>query len=375
MKEAETQPPQHPGKHLRKLLADRGISQSDLAFVLGQSVRNVNMIVQEKRGISPEMSKALGTALDRSPNFFADLQQEYDLACADDPHPDISLRNDMIKSYPVREMIRRQWIQDGDAEALQSQLVAYFGVSTPEELPHLTHAAKKTYYDDDTTEYNLLTWLFRVKKIASASVVQPYSPSGLKDAVKSFREMLAKPEEMRHVPRMLTECGVRFVIVESLPKARIDGVCFWLNEDSPVIGMSLRYDRIDNFWFVLRHEIEHVLRKHGQDNPAIDSDLEGDKAGTNDSIPEQERVANAAAADFCVPSAKLESFVVRKKPFYYERDVVAFAQLQGVHPGLVVGQLQRRLNRYNYLNKYQVKVRQIVVPNAMADGWGQNVPV
>ncbi|MFX8692489.1 hypothetical protein ABTM44_18400, partial [Acinetobacter baumannii] len=76
-------------------------------------------------------------------------------------------------------------------------------------------------------------------------------------------EMREAPEETRNVPRLLQEAGVRFVIVEGLPGSKIDGVCFWLDDKSPVIGMSLRFDRIDNFWFVLRHECAHVLHGHG----------------------------------------------------------------------------------------------------------------
>ena len=68
----------------------------------------------------------------------------------------------------------------------------------------------------------------------------------------------------------MMECGVRYIIVEGLPGGKIDGVCFWLDPRSPVIGMSLRFDRIDNFWLVLRHEIEHVLCGHGKSEPIID---------------------------------------------------------------------------------------------------------
>jgi HTH-type transcriptional regulator/antitoxin HigA len=158
--------------------------------------------------------------------------------------------------------------------------------------------------------------------------------------------------------------------VEKLPNAKIDGVCFWL-EDSPVIGMSLQHDRIDNFWFVLRHEIEHVLRGHGKEQEKIDTDL--DKAAETED--EEESVANYAAADFCAPSEKLAGFLIRKHPFYYEKDVVAFARVHNRHPGLVVGQIRRKLNRYDYLTRYLVKVRQFVLPGSIADGWGQTIPV
>jgi HTH-type transcriptional regulator/antitoxin HigA len=184
---------------------------------------------------------------------------------------------------------------------------------------------------------------------------------------------MLEPEEARHIPLILAECGVRFIIVEKLPSAAIDGVCFWI-DGSPVIGMSMCRDRIDNFWFVLRHEIEHVLQCHGQDREIVDQDLEGDKGGAGASLPEEERVANAAAADFCAPTAKLESFITRKHPYYSERDVIAFSRLVARHQGIVIGQMRRRLNRYDYLTKHLVKIRQFVLPSAIVDGWGQVAP-
>jgi HTH-type transcriptional regulator/antitoxin HigA len=134
--------------------------------------------------------------------------------------------------------------------------------------------------------------------------------------------------------------------------------------------MSLQHDRIDNFWFVLRHEIEHVLQGHGREQEMIDTDL--DKASDDDA---DESIANSAAADFCAPTEKLDSFLMRKHPFYYEKDVVAFARLHNRHPGIVVGQIRRRLSRYDYLTRYLVKVRQFVLPGSIADGWGQTISV
>jgi HTH-type transcriptional regulator/antitoxin HigA len=148
----------------------------------------------------------------------------------------------------------------------------------------------------------------------------------------------------------------------------MDGACFCIEGEKPVIGMALRFDRIDNFWFVLRHEIEHVLREDGKANSLaiIDVDVGEDNA----ELPECERLANAAGAEFCVPSAELESFIARVQPYFSEEKVLRFAQRIGVHPGLVVGQLQRKLGRHDFLRKHQVKVRALVLPSADADGWG-----
>src|SRR5260221_4787630 len=201
--------------------------------------------------------------------------------------------------------------------------------------------------------------------------VPKYSLSALRAALPKLEALVIAAGESRHVSRILAECGVRFVMVEKLPHADVDGVCCWLGEYDPVIGLSSRRDKIDNFWFVLRHEIEHVLQGHGKDAAIIDTALEGERAGTGKSLPAEERVANAAASDFCAPMAKMDSFMARKRPFYYERDVVAFARLLNRHPGLIVGQMQFRLGNYSYLTKHLVKIRQFVLPGAIVDGWDQ----
>lgn len=365
----------HPGFYIREEMEARGWLQRDLAFILGCPEQALNMILREKRGISADMAKALGEAFDVPAEFFANLQQVYDLSRARTPDPSVAIRRNMQSTYPVREMIRRGWIELSDAAMLESQLVRFFEVPSPEAIPYMPHAAKKSQYEERDILPVQLAWLFRTRQIAKSISVPRYSQNALQKAVRDLEELLHAPEETRHVPRILMECGVRYILVEKLPNVRIDGVCFWLDDDSPVIGMSLKEDRIDNFWFVLRHEIEHVLNRHGQDHEIIDAELDGESASTAISVSAEERIANAAAADFCAPSSRLDSFIRRKHPFYYEKDVVALARVLGRHPGIVIGQLRRRLNRYDYLTRYLVKVRQFVVTGAIADGWGQTVPI
>jgi len=363
----------HPGERLKEILAEREMLQADLAFILGKANQVVTAIINGRLGISAEMSKALGEALQLPHNYFAELQQEYDLASADAPDPSVSQRAIMMNAYPIREMIKRGWIEDSGVEELQSQLAQFFEVKHAGEIPYMAHVAKKTSYEIKEVPPVQLAWLFRVKQIAKSMAVPKFSEHALRNALEQMRSMLVAAEESRHIPRLLAECGVRFVIVESLPQAKIDGVCFWLDKQSPVIGISARFDRIDNFWFVLRHEIEHVLNGHGKHEEILDAELDANQDGTVGTLSEEEQIANAAAADFCVPKDKLDSFIARKKPFYYEKDVLAFSKINNIHPGLVVGQIQRKMNRYDYLKKYQVKIRQCVLPGAMADGWGQSV--
>ena len=105
------------------------------------------------------------------------------------------------------------------------------------------------------------------------------------------------------------------------------------------------------------------------------AELEGERAGTGPSVSEEERQANLAGADFCVPQNELDLLFARKGTFISERDMVGFARRLQIHPGIAVGQIQNRRGQFNWLRKYLVKIRQHVLPGAVADGWGQVAPV
>jgi HTH-type transcriptional regulator/antitoxin HigA len=366
----------HPGEFLRDELDARGWSQRDLAYILGMPEQAVNLIVSGKRGVSPDMAKALGDAFDVSSEYFANLQQAFEMSNARDPDPGIARRALLQGVYPVREMIRRGWLADTDIGLLEAQMMRFFRKNNVDEIPYIAHSAKKSDYSE--TNPAQLAWLFRVHQIATEMMVAPYSEHKLKILLNELPRYMIDPEEIRHVPRLLAECGVRYVIVETLPKANIDGVCIWLDDNAPVVGMTIRHDRIDNYWFVLRHELEHVLNRDGQGDlraDAVDVELEGSRAGFGPELPPEEIRANKAAANFCVSEQDLESFYIRKYPFISERDMLGFARRVQRHPGIVVGQIQRKMENYKWLARYKVKIRQFAVDGSTVDGWGVAAPV
>jgi HTH-type transcriptional regulator/antitoxin HigA len=359
-----------PGRLVREAMELKGWTQSDLAFALGTTTAAINQILNDKRSISHNMARALEVALGRSAETFARVQAEWDLRHAEDPDPSVLARSRILSRYPLREMIRRGWIDPEHRDgSLEQQVCRFFGVQSLDDIPYLAHSGKKTDYLHIPPAQ--LAWLFRVRQIASEMHPDTYSASRLREAVEAFKDMRDEPEAVRHVPRMLNEAGVRFVVVEGLPGAQIDGVCFWLTQNEPVIGLSMRFDRIDNFWFVLRHECSHVLHGHGKKRAIVDTDLDVD----NSSINNEEQIANAEAADFCVPSEHIKSFYLRKNPFFSEIDVLAFSKRMKIHPGLTVGQLHRITKRYDLLRKHLVKVRSSLARSMMMDGWGDSVPV
>jgi len=333
----------------------------------------VNQLLTGKRGISHVMAKSLGLALGIAPQVLATIQAEWDLRQTEEPPTIIETRSRLLSRYPLREMVRRGWLPETeDPRALERGACRFFEIKNMGDTPQITHAAKRSGDDDDVSGPQS-AWLCRVRQIARTMQVPAYSPALLKQAMARLSQARGEPESVRHVPRALRESGVRFVVVEGLPSSEIDGVCFWLNDTSPVIGMSLRFDRIDNFWFVLAHECSHALHGHGKDGaPIIDADL---VASIGREIRDEEKIANRDGANFCVPQDKMTSFYLRKNPLFAERDVLAFAKRMDVHPGLIVGQLHWRTGRFELLRKHLARIRDHLSTTMMLDGWGDVMPV
>lgn len=351
-----------PGEYLDDELKARGWSQSEFADIIGRTPSVVSQVVLGKRAITPELAKEIGAALGTGPEVWMNLESAYRLWTSQPVPTRIARRARLTSRAPVREMILRGWIQDSEnIEVLESSVLRHLNIKNLDDGAGLPHAAKQTVYGQPLNG-SQEAWLMRVKQIAEAMPAPRYSDAKLRRAIEQMRPLLSAPDETRHVPRLLNEAGVRFVVVEQLPGLKIDGVCFWLDDSKPVIGMTLRFDRIDNFWFVLLHECEHVLNRDGL---VLDSDLEG-----TDATSDQEQAANEAAAEFCVPFLELKDFMDRKGPLYNEEKIRRFARGIGIHPGLVAGQLRRRLGRYDLFRSLLAKIRPAVLSTAPADGFG-----
>jgi HTH-type transcriptional regulator/antitoxin HigA len=130
-------------------------------------------------------------------------------------------------------------------------------------------------------------------------------------------------------------------------------------------------DRIDNFWFVLMHEMAHV--KNG-DALSIDDDIMARQDHAD--LPPHERKAIGFARATLIPSKRLESFISRVSPLYSARSVFAFAANNNVHPALVIGQLQHRGEiPWSNFRRSMVPIKKLLIPNATTDGWGTTVPI
>ena len=206
-----------PGEFLKDELEARNWSQTEFAEIIGRPVRLINEIIAGKRAITPETAMQFSASLGTSAEFWMNLESQYQLSKVRQDDKPIQRKAKLYELFPAREMIKRGWIDHcADVAVLEQQFLAFFQIKTLDERPCLAHAAKKTSYQEVTSLLQL-AWLFRVKQIAQSFVAPKYRRENLLRAVEELRRFLSAPEELRHVSRLLTEAGVRFVLVEPLP--------------------------------------------------------------------------------------------------------------------------------------------------------------
>lgn len=162
------------------------------------------------------------------------------------------------------------------------------------------------------------------------------------------------------VQRFLLEHGIVLVVAEHLPKTMVDGVSILVDKKRPIIGLSLRYDRVDNFWFTLLHELSHVAL-HMDDNEQIfiDEQLTEKRIGAN--INDREAEADKLAQESIIPSSKWEISPAKVIPS--QPAAKNLADELGIHIAVVAGYIQYKNNNYYYLknivNDNDAKVRQL----------------
>lgn len=350
---------------IRNLLKEKGWTQADLALILGRPLPTVNEIIQGKRGVTPEMALALAGAFGVEAERWLELEGAYRLSQATTDPCDIQRRAKLYDLAPVREMARRGWIREWQSDAeLEDRLARFFGIDVSVATPRLQVATRRNSLISELSP-SQRAWCFRAKQLAGAVSAAQFNPKSLVQLRDRLRETAAYAQEARNISRVMASYGIRFVVVEPLQGSKIDGAAFWLDDDSPVIATSIRYDRIDAFWFTVMHELSHICH--------FDASLDDDMADLPSMAKEEpERRADEEAADWLIPSEKMQSFVLRVGPLYSKQRINQFAHRMKIHPGIIVGRLQYLGEiKYSANREMLVKVRDFVADSALTDGWGR----
>lgn len=108
----------------------------------------------------------------------------------------------------------------------------------------------------------------------------------------------------------------------------------------------------------------------------LDMDLVGDNAQKTEDKSEAEKNADLFATAFLIEQSSLDDFIMRVGPLYAKQQILGFANRIGVHPGIVVGQLQfRKEIPWSSYRQALEKVRHIIIQSSLTDGWGHMPPI
>ena len=367
-----------PGEFIKDELDARGWTQRDLAEILGRSEPKVSELINGRRLITTRTAKELAAAFDTSAEVWLNLETAYQLwKDQDSPDAAVARRSRLYELAPVKDMARRGWIESSSSiDTLEQQIEEFFEIDSVDETPRLLQVASRQSASYAKPTPAQAAWLYRVLQMARAIDALAFRKSHVGALIKDLRGMMANAEDVRGVPGRLAEAGIRLVLLEHLPRTKLDGATVWPTAQEPVVAVSTRYDRIDHFWFTLMHELAHVAAGDGKKNQwLLDNDLADQSSEGALDRPKYELDADRVASENLVPRKAFEKWANRVGPYYTAETIRDFAARLGVHPGIVVGQIHHREQNYSQFRQYLVKVRQFLAQSAISDGWGRPVSI
>ncbi|MBT4289313.1 MAG: ImmA/IrrE family metallo-endopeptidase [Deltaproteobacteria bacterium] len=244
---------------------------------------------------------------------------------------------DIVANLPKTELQKRGWISSEDDIA---SLVPMF------EKIHSNKLGPLFRKHDESKRVLWLAWLSRVstsaKYLVSLGKIEEYRPI-TKGDLKNIAQLSQNISVVKELPNILSKLGIVLIYEQGLPRMKLDGVVFLLESGHPVIGMSFRYPRVDNFWFTLMHELSHILLHISELQSPIFDDLEDSDA---DVIESQ---ANRLAKNSLVEKSLWRN--CKAKYSRNESDIISFSKEAKLHPSIVAGMLQREQNTFNLYRK------------------------
>ena len=325
---------------IKFVMNEKRLKQIDLVPYIG-SKSKVSEILSGKKNLTVPMIRALNKYL----NIPAELliqKKELDEA-------NISIEAFDVETFPLKEVCRAGWIEATKAEIKSNpkKLIQRFlkplGGLTPQAALFKRSFHKRTLTQKITG--SLFAWTVQLLIEASKKEVTGYSKGKIS---REFLKNVAKLSSFNKGPLLAVEYlathGIKLIILPSLKSTGIDGGCLLDEKGIPVIGLTLRHDRLDSFWFTLLHELVHIYKHLHESTKVYVDDTE---VGSSKDIVEKE--ADRLARESFIPRnvwKRSEAFSLQT-----EEAVVDFAKSLSIHPSIVAGRIRYETNRFSILTK------------------------
>ena len=337
--------PPDPLEAIKFRMDQLGLTQQDMVPYIGTKSK-VSEVLNGKRPLSLTMMRSL--------NKYLGISAEVLLNEPGARFPD-GMQNLEWDKFPVVEMAKRCWVPNvkdpkENAEELMRKLIIQAG--GVETVPFaLFRQGKSARYNSKMDSYALTAWCIRVLALARENPLKnKYKKGSLKP---STLQEIARLSYFENGPLLAKEYlekqGIYLIVVPHLPKTYLDGAAMLMPDGTPVIGLTLRHDRIDNFWFCLLHELAHVAKHLTESDRIIidDLDLRRHDAESED---KNEKEADEMTRDGLIPKKVWERNPIKGKVTVAK--VYALAEQLKIHPAIIAGRVRYEQNNYKLLSKF-----------------------
>jgi len=328
-----------PVEAIRFRMEQQGLRQRDLVPYIG-SASKVSEVLSGKRSLTLSMIRALHAGLGIPAHVL--LQQP--------EATNEELEGVEWDRFPLNEMVKRGWIVGSDLRHRGEELLRGFfqPLGGPHAAVGLYRKGQHVRSGRPVDNYALAAWVGRVMRRA---IDQPPRAAFVPGSVTpSLMRELARLSWSEQGPRLACEFlgqhGIAVVVEPHLPRTHLDGAALFVGSGYPVIGLTVRHDRLDNFWFCLMHELAHVALHLSPDQERPEQFFDDLDVGAGNDPREIE--ADEAADEALIPELEWQA-----SPASKVRASIAVQQLAkklGIHPAIVAGRIRYRYNDYRVLN-------------------------
>lgn len=330
-----------PIEAIKFVMDQRGFKQADLIPYLG-SRSKVSEVLNGKRTLTLSMIRALHGHLGIPAEV---LIQDGSVFPIDGEAVDWG-------SFPIKEIVNRGIVSGYDhktqAEEIMRDLASQAGADDYFSQDKAACFRQGSRRNEKDNPYSIKAWILSV--LAEANKVELKTKFNLEELDHKFISKVAHLSVLSNgvvaAKEFLLIKGIKMVVVPHFKKTYLDGAVLLNKNSTPIIALSIRHDRLDNFWFTLTHELSHLLLGHVHrfDGQCIIDDLDLRVA-----LDDFEKEADRVAQESLIPNQMWLSHPARKTRKI--KDVVALARKADVHSSIVAGRIRFEEDNYRILSR------------------------
>lgn len=340
----------HPGTILKYELEDRNLTQKEFAILIGMQKSHVSEIITGKRPITMTIAEKIECKLGISAVTLVNMQKqyEYDTNIINQKEIEEQKAINILKLYneifDINSFFKRCAIHMDTAIEKLNHLRGVCNLPKPAELKLEVDGMFKKSAKTGLDARMLMTWkILAEKKALSENATGKFDRKDEGKVVEELKKILHKNQNTEKlVKETLSKYGIVFCIEEKIEKASIDGYSYIENE-TPYIILTKRYDRIDNFAFAIMHEIGHIYLHYTE---GVKSKLSIENYDNDSS---EEKAANNYAANALIPNQEWKNAPkVRVNPITIQREYTNWALNKGMNKWIVLGRISHETGMYKF---------------------------